>query len=547
MAKLMLFQSEARAALGRGVEKLTKTIQGTLGPKGGNTIIDRPVGTPIVSRDGVSIIHEIELEDLFENIGAQVAREVSMQTNEDVGDGTTTALVLANAMVQKGFCAIDQENEIPIDVVDGMHEAIGIVVKALQASAQPATDPETIAAVARISATEPKIGRLVAKAIQTVGPDGFISVEFGQLGESKLNIDEGFSFDRGYLSRNMVTDLDRMEALLTDPLILISDLRVETSGQMLRLHQMADKAERPMLLIAEKVSEEAIAASLQKMREGGQRIVAVHPPEYGRWRKAFMEDLAILTGGRVLVREFGTGIETATLDDMGSAESVRVTGGYTYVIGGKGNPTEIKSRREHVVRQMDLVEVMVEKDKLDIRLAKLSGGVAVIEAGGATPAERMRREQLIHDAINATRAAIAGGVVAGGGTALIQAAPALDELISESSGSFQRGARIIQEVLSVPVRVIAENCGAPNPDNIARQVAHSPKGTGYNGWTGKLTDMVTAGIVDPMRTPCSALENAGSIAGLILTTQALVTDKPEWDDPTFGAARGGGAELLDMD
>lgn len=546
MAKLMLFQAEARAALGRGVEKLTNTIQGTLGPKGGNTIIDRPVGTPIVSRDGVSIIQEIELEDQFENIGAQVAREVSMQTNEDVGDGTTTALVLANAMIQRGFAAI-ADNAIPIDVVDGMHEAIGIVVKSLQELSSPATNDATIEAVARISATEPKIGRLVAQAIKAVGPDGFISVEFGQLGDSQLEIDKGLSFDRGYLSRHMATDLDRMEARLDNALIVISDLRVTTPEQMLGLHKLADEANRPMLVIAEQCSEEAIAASLSKMRNGGQRVVVVHPPEYGRWRKAVLEDLAIITGGRVLVREYGTGIEAATMEDLGSAENVRVTGGFTYIIGGKGDPTEIKGRRDHIVRQMELVEVMVEKDKLDLRLAKLSGGVAVIHAGGATPAERMRREQLIHDAINATRAAITYGVVPGGGTALAQSASALDEAISEMSGGMQRGAQIIRDVLSVPVRVIAENCGAPDPDKIAQQVADSPKGVGYNGWTGQLTDMCAAGIIDPARTPCAALENAGSIAGLILTTQALVTDKPEWDDPTYGPARGGGAEAIDMD
>ena len=546
MAKLILYHAEARAALGRGVEKLTATIQGTLGPKGGNTIMDRPVGTPIVSRDGVSIIKEIELEDQFENIGAQLAREVSMQTNEDVGDGTTTALVLANAMIQRGFEAIS-DNAIPIDLVDGMHEAIGVVVKSLQASASPVQNDATIEAVARISSTEPKIGRLVAEAIKAVGRDGFISVEFGQLGESKLIIDKDASFDRGYLSRNMATDLERMEAVLDNPLLLISDLRINTPEQMLGLHAMADKAQRPMLVIADQVSEEAIAASLSKMRAGGQPIVAVNPPEYGRWRKAYLEDLAILTGGRVLVREFGTGIEAATMDDMGSAESIRVNGGYTYISGGKGDPVEIKGRREHIIRQMELVEVMVEKDKLDIRLAKLSGGVAVIEAGGATPAERMRREQLVEDAINATRAAMDDGVVPGGGTALAQSAGCLDETISNMSGSMQRGAQIIQQVLSVPVTVIAENCGSRNPDEVATKVANSPKGVGYNGWTGDLTDMCAAGIVDPARTPCAALENAGSIAGLILMAQSLVVDKPEWDDPTYGPARGGGAELIDMD
>ena len=545
MAKLMLFQAEARAALGRGVEKLTKTIEGTLGPKGGNTIIDRPVGTPIISRDGVSIIHEIELEDLFENMGAQVAREVSMQTNEDVGDGTTTALVLANAMIQTGFRAIEN-NANPIDLSDGMEQAIDLLIENLKKMAQPVTDDATVEAVARISASEPKIGRLVAQAIKQVGPEGFITVEYGQLGETKLDIDEGASFDRGFLSNHMVTDAERLEAHLENPLILISDLRVKTPEQVSRLHQIAVDADRPLLIIAEEVSEHAIATILSKMRAGGPRIVTVHPPEYGKWRKAMLEDLAILTGGHFLAREFGNGIEVATLEDMGSAKKARINSNFTSIIGGEGDPAAIQGRREHIQLQMDLVEVMVEKDKLETRLAQLSGGTVEIQAGGVTPAERMRREQLIVDSLNAARAAIEDGVVPGGGTALVQSAPVLDNLIQSLNGSAKIGAEIVREAIKTPLRRIAYNCGAADPDGVVDQVANSPAGTGFNGWNGQLTDMMSAGIIDPVRAPCSALKNAGSIAALILTTQALVTDKPEWDDPTYGAARGGGAENLEM-
>ena len=546
MPKLLLFEAEARAALGRGVEKLTKVIRGTLGPKGGNTIIDRPVGTPIISRDGVSIIEEIELEDLFENMGAQVAREVSMQTNEEAGDGTTTALILANAIIQEGFAVIDDKVN-PVEVVSGIEQAIEIMVKTLQNSAQPIESDETVEAVAKIAANEAKIGRLVAKAVKLVGSEGIIKVEIGQLGETTMELDEGASFDRGYLSHHMVTDVERMEAVLENPLLLISDLRLNTPEQILGLHAKAQAAGRPLLIIAEDFSAEALTALLAKTKVEGPAIVAVHPPEFGKWRKATLEDMAIITGGQVLAKELGATIEDVKIEDMGTANRIRVTSDNTYVTGGGGDPAQIKGRRDHVRRQIGLTEVLVDRDKLEIRLAKLSGGVAIIRAGGVTPAERKRREQLIEDAINATRAALAEGVIPGGGTALVQNAPVLDDLIGSLSGGAQKGARIVQRALSEPLRCIAENCGMADPNDIVNRVAKAPKGTGFDAWSGELTDLISAGIIDPVRTPCSALRSAGSIASLILTTRALVADKPEWDDPTYGAARGGGAEKLDMD
>ncbi len=543
MPKLMLFQAEARAALGRGVEKLTKTIQGTLGPKGGNTIIDRPTGTPIISRDGVSIINEIELEDRFENMGAQVAREVSMQTNEEAGDGTTTALILANAMIQEGFAVVKDRGN-PVDVVDGIEQAIETVIAELRRIAQPIERNEDVEAVARLASGEAKIGRLVAEAIRTVGPEGIIKVEFGSLGETTIDISEGASFDRGYLSHHMVTDVETMEANLENPLLLISDLKIQTADQLVSLQTKA--GDRPLLVIAEEVAPDAIAVFLSKKKANSPALVAVHPPEYGKWRQATLEDIAILTGGRVLTKDLRTQVEDVTLADMGSAKRIRVTTDNTFVTGGNGNPAQIKGRRDHVRRQIELTEVAVDLDKLEIRLAKLSGGVAVIKAGGVTPAERMRREQLIEDAINAARSAIEEGVVPGGGTALVQIAPILDPLIDRLKGGAKDGARVIQKVLQSPLRCIAENCGVADPDEIVKRVANSPTGIGFDGWTGELIDLKSAGIMDPVRSTCSALRNAGSIASLILTTQALVTDKPDYDDPTAGAARGGGAELLEM-
>jgi chaperonin GroEL len=400
--------------------------------------------------------------------------------------------------------------------------------------------------VAKIAANEAKIGQLVAQAVKTVGSEGIINVEFGQLGETTMELDEGASFDRGYLSHHMVTDVERMEAVLDNPLMMISELRITTPEQVLHLHAIAEAANRPMLIIAEELSAEALTALLAKTKAGGPAVVAVHPPEFGKWRKATLEDIAIMTGGRVLVKELGATVEGVTLEDMGTVDNIRITTDNTYVTGGAGSAAQIKGRRDHVRRQIDLTEVPVDRDKLEIRLAKLSGGVAVIRAGGVTPAERMRREQLIEDAINATRAAIEEGIVPGGGTALVQNASVLDDLIGSLSGGAKEGAKIVQQALHAPLRCLATNCGVADADKVVKQVAKAAKGTGFNGWTGELTDLVSAGIIDPVRSPCSALRSAGSIAGLILTTQALVTDKPEWDDPTYGAARGGGAESLDM-
>ncbi|MFN8453794.1 MAG: chaperonin GroEL [Anaerolineae bacterium] len=436
MPKLLLFDAEARAALGRGVEKLTKTIQGTLGPKGGNTIIDRPVGTPIISRDGVSIIEEIELEDLFENMGAQVAREVSLQTNHEAGDGTTTALILANAIIQDGFAVIQNDKVNPVELVGGIEQAIEIMVKALQKSAQPVKSDEMVEAVAKIAANEAKIGRLVAQAVKTVGAEGIIKVEVGQLGETTMELDEGASFDRGYLSHHMATDVERMEAVLENPLLLISDLRITTSRNKCWGRMPKCRSGRPLLLIAEEISGEALTALLAKIKAGGPAIVAVHPPEYGKWRKGLMEDIAIITGGQVLTRELGATIEGVKIEDMGSATRIRVTADNTYVSGGGGDPAQIKGCREMCSARLALTEVLVDRDKLEVRLAKLAG-VAIIRTGGVTPAERQRREQLIEDAINATRAAPGrrGDPRRRDG---FGSTPVLDDLIGSLSGGRRR-------------------------------------------------------------------------------------------------------------
>jgi chaperonin GroEL len=545
MPKLMLFQAEARAALGRGVEKLTKTVQGTLGPKGGNTIIDTPLGTPIVSRDGVSIVQEIELEDLFENIGAQVAREVSMKTNEVAGDGTTTAMVLANALVQQGFAVVGQKAS-PVDVVDGMEQAIAAAVKTLKRAAEPVRDDAALASVARIAANDATLGRLVAQAVRKVGPNGIITVEYGQGDETTLDLVEGFAFDRSYLSHHMVTNPETMDAILDNALILLSDQRLQSAQEVGVLHRIASAEGRPLLVIAEDVSAEALSAMLA-LSSGGVRLCAVHPPEYGKWRQAMLEDIATVTGGRVLARELGARIEQLQLSDLGTAEQVWITPEQTVIRGGGGSPAQIRGRQTQVLRQLEQTEAMVDRDKLEMRQAKLAGGIAVIRVGGMTASEMKRRDQMIEDAISATRAAAEEGVVAGGGTSYLYAAAQLEELIASLAGGAKEGARIVQRALREPLRCIAENCGAEDPEAIVARVAAAPKGTGFNAWTGELVDMVGAGIIDPVKVSYTALQNAGSIAGLILTTQALVADKPEFDDPTAGPTRGGGSEKLGMD
>jgi len=545
MPKIMLFQAEARAALGRGVEKLARTVQGTLGPKGGNTIIDTPLGTPIVSRDGVSIVQEIELEDPFENIGAQVAREVSMKTNEVAGDGTTTAMVLANALIQQGFAVVKQKAN-PIDVVEGIAQAIAVVVKALKVAAQPLKDDHAIAAVARIAANDAALGRLVGEAVRKVGANGIITVEYAQSNETTLELVEGFGFDRTYLSHHMVTDVETMEAVLDSPLLLLTDQRIQTPQEIRSLHALATKAGRPLLIIAEDVSADALATLLATKTSGGSQLVAVNPPEYGKWRQAMLEDIATMTGGRVLARELGARIEQVQIDDLGRAQQIRVTPDQTVISGGGGDAAQIRGRRTQVQRQLEQTEVMVDHDKLEMRLAKLSGGIAVIRVGGLTPSEQKRRDQLIEDAINATRAAVEEGVVAGGGTAYINCIGVVDTLIATLSGGAQDGAKVVRRVLSEPLRCIAENCGVDNPQAVVERVVAAPRGVGFNAWTGELVEMVGAGIIDPVKVSYTALQNAGSVAALILTTQALVADKPEYDDPTAGPTRGGGAERLGM-
>ena len=540
MAKMMLHDEAAREALARGVAKLARAVRGTLGPRGMNVVIDRPIGTPIISRDGVSIADEVALDDRFENMGAQVAREVSKQTNELAGDGTTTSIVLADALVQHGLASLSADAN-PIELVDGMHMAAEVAETALRQLARPLSGPEETRAVAMISANDAALGGLVADALQRVGASGIVGVEYSPTIETTLDVLDGMAFDRGYISHHMITDVARMEAVLDNPLVLLTDQKLQTEAEVAAIEALAQ--DRALLVIAEEIAPACVVMLLQRRDRGLPPVVAINPPEYGHWRKSMLEDLAILTGGRVIARDLGGSIAAIQQRDLGSARQVRVSSSQTMISGPAGDLAAIAARREQVAAQLAVAPPNVERDKLAERLAKLSGGTAVIMVGGATPVEQKRRAQMAEDAVNATRAALQEGIVPGGGAAYLQVAPPLDDLARDLSGGRREGVQVLQRVLACPLAAIVANSGL-QPDAIIERVLRAAAGSGFDANTGKITDMIAAGVIDPVRVSHTALRNAVSVAALILTTHTLIADRPEYLDPTSGAALGGGAEKL---
>lgn len=540
MAKLMVHGKIARKRLARGVARLAAAVEPTLGPKGLNAMVDRPVGTPLVTRDGVSIAQEIELNDRFENMGAQVVREVSMQTNDVAGDGTTTAIVLANALVQRGVELTD-DGVKPVDLCKGIDQAVEKVIDAIDKSSRDCEKhPEYLEAVAAVSATDEKLGALVAEAYNRVGRDGVISADFGVTIETTLEVVEGMSFERGYISHHMVTDRDSMEAVLRNPLILMTDQKILAPDVLENALAIAKGEDRPLLIIAEEIAPEVVVKLLDN--GGAGQYLIVHPPEYGHWRTAMLDDLAILTGGEVLARDLGKKIENVTREQLGGASMVRAHASGTAVLQGEGDPAAIAARRNQVQRQHDVAPPNIEKDKLRERLSKLTGGSAIIYAGGFTPVEQKRTIQLIEDALCAVRAAAEDGVVAGGGTSLAQIAGCLDEIKAE--GDVAKGVELVRSILAQPLRRIARNAGA-DVDAVCEQVIGGAAGHGFNAANGTFGDMYEARIIDPARVPASALVNAASVATLVLTTETLVGDLEEGEaDPTEGPALGGGAEHL---
>jgi chaperonin GroEL len=544
MPKIMLHDAEARAALGRGVAKLTKAVSGTLGPRGMNAVMDRPIGTPIVSRDGVSIANEIELECPFENMGAQVLREVSKQTNEVAGDGTTTATILANFLVQDGL-ALLAAGANPVELVEGLEMAIDETITALKRSARSLDGAKDLRAIASIAANNAKLGEMVAEAFERAGNHGIVAVEFGSTIETTLEVIEGMAFERGYLSHHMVTDVERMQVVLDNPYILMTDQKILSIDELNGVFSLIEKSRRPLLIIAEEVAPPVIMMLLSRREKDDVKVAAIHPPEYGHWRKAMLDDIAVATGGRVISRDLGGAVERVRLEDLGSARQVRISSTKTLISAGHGKPKEIQARREQVSRQFEAAPENIERDKFQERLAKLSGGTAMILAGGATPVEQKRRAQLIEDAINATRAAIEEGIVPGGGVALMRVEPELDGLIKKLKGDAKQGAVLVQRSLRQPFACIVANSGRDSAAAIAK-IAKADNGHGFDARTGETVDMIRAGIIDPVKVSCCAVRNAGSVAALILTTQTLIAKKPDDYDITAMPARGGGAELLGL-
>ncbi|HUG24689.1 molecular chaperone GroEL [Piscinibacter sp.] len=542
MPNIMLHDEEARQALGRGVAKLARAVRGTLGPRGMNAIIDRPIGTPIISRDGVSIAAEIELEDPFENMGAQVLREVSKQTNEVAGDGTTTATVLADALVQDGLACL-AKGANPVELVEGLELAVAEVVAALKRAATPLRGGDELRAVAVVAANDEATGHLVAEALERVGADGIVDVAYGNTVQTLLEVVDGMAFDRGYLSHHMITDVEKMQVLLDDAYILMTDQRLQTPDEVAALVALVADSKRPLLVIAEEVAPACVVSLLAWRDKGGPPVAAIHPPEYGHWRKAALEDLAILTGGRVISRDLGGSIASVQLRDLGSARHIRISSNQTVVTAGGGDPAMIEARRQQVTRQYELAPENIERDKIRERLSKLSGGTAILLAGGATPVEQKRRLHLIEDAINAARAAIAEGVVPGGGLALLYAAGALDDLVARTDGHVRQGVKLLQRALSQPLHHIATNCGLDG-QAVMRKTLDAKPGVGLDARSGAYVDLVANGVIDPVKVSYSAVRNAASVAGLILTTQTLIAKKPDCVDPTAGPALGGGAEKL---
>jgi chaperonin GroEL len=544
MPKSVRYGEQARIILAKGVEKLAKAVETTLGPRGGNAVIDRPIGTPLVSRDGVSIAEEIELEDRFENMGAQIAREVAKQTNRVAGDGTTTAIVLANSLIQEGL-SVFSGNTNTIAVTDGIDQAVEATIRRLKELSRPVITNEQLWSVATNAASDPDIGVVVAEALRTVGHDGIVNVEPSLSVKTVLEVVDGFSFDRGYLSAHMANQIDRMEAVLDSVLICLTDHTLVDPDHVEIIKKISAEARKPVLLIVEQLSGAALGALLAA-RDSGQWMLAVHPPEFGHWRKAVLEDIAILTGARLISKDLGDRFEDIRLEDFGTARQVRASLENTTITGGGGDPAKVRGRRHQIQKQFELMEQPVERDKLQERLGRMSWAIAIIRVGGATPAEQKRTGQMIEDALNAARAATEEGVLAGGGTTFAQVAQELDALAQPANDEIKKGTRIVQRALIEPLRCIARNSGL-DPDKVIDRVVHSNYGLGFNARTGQFGDLIAEGVLDPLKVSSAALRNAASVAKLVLATRTLIVDKPESIDPTSEPCRGGGAERYGMD
>jgi len=533
MAKQLIFDEVARRSLKRGVDKLADAVKVTLGPKGRNVVLDKKFGSPTITNDGVTIAREIELEDPFENMGAQLLKEVATKTDDVAGDGTTTAVVLGQALVTEGLKNVTAGAN-PMIVKRGMDKAVETIVEALKANARPVDNREQISAVAAISAADPEVGEIIAEVMDKVGKDGVITVEEGQSLGLEKEYTEGMQFDRGYISAYFVTNPDRMEAVLENPAILITDKKISSIQELLPALEKAVQLGKPLFLVAEDIDGEALATLVVNKLRGTVSVLAVKAPGFGDRRKEMLRDMAILSGANVISEELGRKLDSVTAEDFGSARRVVSTKDDTTLVDGAGSADAIKARMTQIKAQIEETTSDYDKEKLQERLAKLSGGVAVIKVGAATEVELKEKKHRIEDALSTTRAAVEEGIVAGGGTALLQAIPALDELRLE--GDEMIGVNILRRALEAPVRQIAENAGQEGSVIVAA-VKQQGIGSGFDALKGEYVDMFDKGIVDAAKVTRSALQHAASIAGMVLTTETMVTDMPEKKE---GAAAGAG-------
>ena len=523
MSKEIKFSSDARSAMVRGVDILADTVKVTLGPKGRNVVLEKSFGSPLITNDGVTIAKEIELEDHFENMGAKLVSEVASKTNDIAGDGTTTATVLTQAIVREGIKNVTAGAN-PIGIRRGIETAVAAAVEALKNNAIPVANKEAIAQVAAVSSRSEKVGEYISEAMEKVGKDGVITIEESRGMETELEVVEGMQFDRGYLSQYMVTDSEKMVADLENPYILITDKKISNIQEILPLLESILQSNRPLLIIADDVDGEALPTLVLNKIRGTFNVVAVKAPGFGDRRKAMLEDIAILTGGTVITEDLGLELKDATIEALGQAVRVTVDKDSTVIVEGAGNPEAISHRVAVIKSQIETTTSEFDREKLQERLAKLSGGVAVIKVGAATETELKEMKLRIEDALNATRAAVEEGIVAGGGTALVNVIPAVADL--ELTGDEATGRNIVLRALEEPVRQIAHNAGFEGSIVIDR-LKNAEVGTGFNAATGEWVNMIEEGIIDPVKVSRSALQNAASVASLILTTEAVVANKPE--------------------
>ena len=541
MAKQIVYGEEARKALLSGIDQLANTVKVTLGPKGRNVVLGKKFGSPLITNDGVTIAKDVELEDAFENMGAQVVREVATKTNDIAGDGTTTATLLAQAIVHEGLKNVSAGAN-PMVMRKGMEKAVETAIETIKANSETIKGSDDIARVGAVSSGDESVGKLIAEAMDKVGASGVITIEESKTAETGLEVVEGMQFDRGYISPYMVTDTDKMEAVIDDPYILITDKKISSIQEILPLLEQIVKTGKKLVIIAEDVEGDALATLLVNRLRGNFTCVCVKAPGFGDRRKEMLKDIAVLTGGTYVSSELNMNLPDVQLADLGRARQIKVTKDNTVIVDGAGDANEIKARIAEIKNTISVTTSDYDKEKLQERLAKLSGGVAVIKVGAQTEVAMKEQKLRVEDALNATRAAVEEGIVAGGGTAYVNAIPAVEKLVAKLSGDEKTGAQIIARALQAPIRQIAENAGVDGSIVYDKIRSSRKVGYGYNAYTETYCDMIPSGIVDPTKVTRTALENAASIASCVLTTESLVADKPDpkADAAMAAAAQGGG-------